>query len=90
MMELAEVVFPHLGGVQVKRIFGKGTGLRIEATTKPEATCPVCLTVSRRVHSRYQRRLADAGMGGREVEVVLTAVDITPRRRWRNDPRMSP
>lgn len=73
MMELAEVLFPHLNGIHVQRIFGKGTGVRIEATTtKVEAICPECATVSRRVHSRYQRRLADAGMGKREIEVQLT------------------
>lgn len=73
MMELAEVLFPHLSGVQVERIFGKGTGVRIEATTtRAEAICPECATASRRVHSRYQRRLADAGMGKREIEVLLT------------------
>jgi zinc-finger of transposase IS204/IS1001/IS1096/IS1165 len=89
MMEHAEVLFPHLTGVQVERIFGKGTGVRIEATTtKLEATCPGCATVSRRVHSRYQRKLADAGMGNREIEVLLTVRRISclerlcPRRTF--------
>ena len=37
----------------------------------PEAACPKCGTVSARVHSRYSRRLADAAIGGRQVEIVL-------------------
>jgi transposase len=39
----------------------------------PEATCPKCGTVSGRVHSRYSRRLADAAVGGRQVQIVLAA-----------------
>jgi transposase len=37
----------------------------------PEAACPKCGTVSGRVHSRYSRRLADAAIGGRQVEILL-------------------
>ncbi len=37
----------------------------------PEAACPGCGTASRRVHSRYERRLAGAAIGGRQVEIRL-------------------
>ena len=37
----------------------------------PEAACPGCGTVSRRVHSRYCRTLADAAVGGRPVAIAL-------------------
>jgi transposase len=37
----------------------------------PEATCPSCGHPSTRVHSRYQRRLADATIGGRRVVLRL-------------------
>jgi transposase len=37
----------------------------------PEATCPSCGYPSTRVHSRYQRRLADAAIGGRRVVLRL-------------------
>jgi transposase len=37
----------------------------------PEATCPSCGHPSTRVHSRYQRRLADAAIGGRRVVLRL-------------------
>jgi transposase len=35
------------------------------------AACPKCGTVSGRVHSRYSRTLADAAIGGRQVEILL-------------------
>jgi transposase len=35
------------------------------------AACPGCGTTSSRVHSRYERRLADASVGGRQVEIRL-------------------
>ena len=60
-------MLPHLASLRLVRVFGKGTGVRIEAvTTTIEATCPTCGFVSRRVHSRYVRRLTDWGVGGRE------------------------
>jgi transposase len=36
------------------------------------AACPACGTVSGQVHSRYDRRLADAPVGGRRVMIRLT------------------
>jgi transposase len=36
-----------------------------------QATCPSCGCLSARVHSRYQRRLADAAVGGRRVVLRL-------------------
>jgi hypothetical protein len=38
-----------------------------------EAACPGCGAVSRRVHSRYQRKLADTVNGGHEVLMHLQA-----------------
>ena len=35
------------------------------------AVCPACGRSSRRVHSRYERRLADAAIGGRRVVIWL-------------------
>jgi len=36
-----------------------------------EAACPGCGVLSRRVHSRYQRRLADTASGAQEVLIDL-------------------
>ncbi|MGH3401422.1 MAG: transposase family protein [Streptosporangiaceae bacterium] len=37
------------------------------------AACPGCGVVSRRVHSHYQRKLADTASGGQEVLIHLQA-----------------
>jgi transposase len=47
--------------------------------SKESAACPSCGTVSRRVHSRYHRRVGDLPLSGRSVELVVVA------RRFRCD-----
>ena len=42
-------------------------------TSATEAACPGCGVMSRRVHSRYQRKLADTASGGQEVLIHLDA-----------------
>ena len=42
------------------------------AITTPDATCPVCGADTRRVHSRYVRRLADLPCLGRAVRLQVT------------------
>lgn len=49
-------------------------GLRVNLevrTRDEEAACPGCGTLSRRVHSRYRRRLSDTSITGREVVIRL-------------------
>ena len=46
--------------------------MRIRARTVcPEAACPACGVASRRVHSRYERRLSDTAIAGREALIHL-------------------
>ena len=72
-MEGTPAWLPHLAGLRVDRVFLKGSTMRIEAaTTSPRAECPGCGSMSGRVHSRYERRLADTGIGGRPALLVLT------------------
>ena len=67
------VLLPHLAGLQLDRVSLKGVGVRIEASTSADMVCcPECGAASARVHSRYRRHLADAGIGGREATLVLT------------------
>jgi len=47
--------------------------------SKESAACPSCGTVSRRVHSRYHRRVGDLPLSGRSVELLVIA------RRFRCD-----
>ena len=37
----------------------------------PEAACPACGVASRRVHSRYDRRLLDTAVAGQETLIQL-------------------
>ena len=67
-----EILPPHLAGVIVEEVaVAAGLLLVMARPRAPEAACPKCGTVSGRVHSRYSRRLADAAIGGRQVEILL-------------------
>ena len=66
------VLLPHLAGVIVDAVTAAAGLLLVSARARaPEAACPGCGTVSRRVHSRYCRTLADAAVGGRPVAIAL-------------------
>jgi transposase len=68
------VLLPHLAGVIVEGVAVSAGLVCVLARARADtAACPVCGTVSGRVHSRYGRRLADAGIGGRRVVIRLTA-----------------
>jgi hypothetical protein len=57
-----------MAGVSVERVFhaGRLVRIRVRASGSQEA-CPLFSTVSRRVHSRYERRLSDLVVSGQEV-----------------------
>jgi len=66
------ILLPHLAGAIVEEVAVAAGLLLVRARARArEAACPKCETVSGRVHSRYSRRLADAAIGGRQVEIVL-------------------
>ena len=66
------VLLPHLAEVTVDRTELTRRRLWIWARPRAEqAACPACGRSSGRVHSRYQRRLADAAIGGRPVVIRL-------------------
>jgi len=49
-------------------------GVLISARPRAQtASCPGCGTLTDRLHSRYERRLADLPMSGQRVRIVLTA-----------------
>jgi transposase len=65
---------PHLAGLAVGRVSAVGRSVHVLARTcAGEAACTGCGVVSRRVHSGYQRQLADTASGGREVLIDLQA-----------------
>ena len=68
-----ERLLPHLAGTVAEKAELAGRRLCIWARARAEqASCPACGRFSGRVHSRYQRRLADAAIGGRPVLIRLT------------------
>ncbi|WP_429427982.1 transposase family protein [Nocardia sp. GAS34] len=69
---MPRVLFPHLDGLAIGADRAVGPTVHTEAATRDEsAGCPCCSTPSRRVHSRYRRRLSDTSITGREVVIVL-------------------
>ncbi|MFE9068492.1 ISL3 family transposase [Streptomyces violaceusniger] len=71
-VEVEDVLFADLDGLQVDEVELSEAAVTVTARAcADEAACPACGTRSRRVHSCYQRRLADAAVGGRPVIVHL-------------------
>ena len=68
----AGVLLPHLADVEAEEISRAGGSVRIAARTQSSpAACPGCGVMSRRVHSRYERRLLDTAIGVCEVVICL-------------------
>ena len=75
---LLTVLFPHLAGLEVARVADAGEAVVVFASVRGDrARCPRCGQPSSRVHSRYQRLLADGAAGGRPLLIAL------PVRRFR-------
>ena len=70
--KLLAIFFPHLACLCIDGVFRSGRSVRIQARTRSSrAACPSCGGVSGRVHSRYERRLADQAVGGQETVIHL-------------------
>ena len=66
------VVLPHLAAVVIDRVEVSPACLQLWVHPRAEdAACRRCGRISRRVHSRYGRRLVDAVIGGRPVAIRL-------------------
>ncbi|MFE9658148.1 ISL3 family transposase [Micromonospora sp. NPDC006431] len=71
-MDLINVVFPRMAGLRIMKVLAKGASVRVYAqTSSVTAACPQCATPSRRVHSRYERRLLDTAIAGQETVLHL-------------------
>src|SRR5713226_2362584 len=70
---LITATLPASLAVSVVAINGSDSGaIRVALASGREAiTCPACGTLARRVHSRYQRRLADLPWQGLAVTLTL-------------------
>ncbi|MGH3781992.1 MAG: transposase family protein [Pseudonocardiaceae bacterium] len=66
------MLVPHLADVVVERVEEAGGTVLIWAHPRAaRASCPRCGGESGRVHSRYERTLADAAVAGQRVEIRL-------------------
>ncbi|MEU0820224.1 ISL3 family transposase [Streptomyces mirabilis] len=69
---LKDALFPNVAGMVLDRLTEVDGVVVAEAHSAVlELRCPSCATPSRRVHSRYGRRLAEYPAGGRRVVVKL-------------------
>ncbi len=65
-------MFPHLDGLRIDAVTSTGSRVNLEVSTCGETVaCPGCGVFSRRIHSRYQRRLSDTAITSREVLIRL-------------------
>lgn len=66
------MLLPQLANVHVEAVRDEGGLLRIRARTgQTDGACPGCGGVSRRVHSRYERRINDHAVAGRRAVIHL-------------------
>jgi hypothetical protein len=66
------VLLPHLAGVLIEKVEWSGAGVLVWARVRADdGTCPSCGGRSRRVHSRYDRSLADVAVAGQSVALRL-------------------
>ncbi|GAB3460877.1 hypothetical protein GCM10027436_68870 [Actinophytocola sediminis] len=67
---------PHLADLCIEQVTRRGQFVRIHAsTTAADAACPGRGHLSARVHSRYQRCLSDAAVGGAETMIFAEQKD---------------
>ena len=65
-------LLPILPGITVRHVDVTATCLHMTLdSTAPGTPCPGCNQIARRVHSRYQRALADLPVGGLAVRLTL-------------------
>jgi hypothetical protein len=61
---------PHLAALRIRQVRAEGRSVWLDADVSArDAGCPDCGSRSARVHSRYQRVLADPAIGGRPTLV---------------------
>ncbi|WP_221937822.1 ISL3 family transposase [Rhodococcus sp. KBS0724] len=63
---------PHLAAIDIDSVDATAGGVRIRASPlSTSASCPACDVSSKRVHSRYERTLADAAIGNQPSLLML-------------------
>lgn len=71
---LVPLLFPYFTGVQVEQVESTTRSVRfVVAVCSFSAECPTCGYTSDRVHSRYERTVADRGISDREAVLRVRA-----------------
>jgi len=80
---LTDLFFPTLSGIRVDRLWREDAAIHLAVrATRRVARCPLCQRRSRRVHSHYERTLADLPCGGERVTLHLRVRRFVCRVRW--------
>jgi transposase len=89
------VLLPHLGSVVIDTVTDSGAGVVLQARLRGSgAMCSRCGQASVRAHSRYERRLVDAPIAGRPVQLRLQVRrffcdnPVCPARTFAEQPAM--
>ncbi|MFJ9483984.1 ISL3 family transposase [Streptomyces mirabilis] len=70
--DVLSVLFPHLVRLRIEALWPTGRTVHLRARSRnPSALCPHCGTNSARVHSRYERSLADTAVASRQMVIHL-------------------
>jgi transposase len=80
---LTHLFFPTLSGLRVDRLWREGVTIHLAVTaTRRCARCPLCQRRSKRIHSHYERTLADLPCSGDRVTLHLRVRRFVCRVRW--------
>ena len=80
---LTHLLFSHVPGVRVDRLWHDGDVVHVDAvTTRRAAHCPLCGRRSKRVHSHYSRTVTDLPCCGAPVVIHLHTRRFVCRVRW--------
>lgn len=80
---LTHLFFPTLSGIRVDRLWREDAAIHLAVrATRRFARCPLCQRRAKRVHSHYERTLADLPCGGDRVTLHLRVRRFVCRVRW--------
>jgi transposase len=80
---LKKLLFPEVSGIRVDRAYREGTIVHLVAVAiRQAAKCPLCHRRSKRVHSRYERTIADLPCAGDVVTIHLRTRRFVCKVRW--------
>ena len=73
-------ILPDLSDLMIEQVSVTNEVVITARATSPTASCPCCGSLSKRVHSHYQRTLRDLPASGRLVHLVMQVRRYISRR----------